>query len=61
MFTPPPSSDYQVNYQGQSLHEDEVLKAMDYTQGITVNKKWDRQYTYQQPNTVSWKLKFWVP
>lgn len=54
-------SDYQVTYQGQSLHEDEVLKFMDYTKGITVNKKWERQYSYQEPNKVEWRLKFWVP
>jgi hypothetical protein len=53
--------DYQVTYQGQSLHEDEVLKSMDYTKGITVNKKWERQYSYQEPNKVEWRLKFWVP
>lgn len=58
--TPAPL-DYQANYQGQSLHENEVLGSMDYTQGITVNKKWNRQYSYQEPNKVVWLLKFWVP
>jgi hypothetical protein len=53
--------DYHVIYQGQSLHEGEVLRSMDYTRGITVNKKWDRQYSYQEPNKVVWLLKFWVP
>lgn len=53
--------DYHATYQGQSLHEEEVLRSMDYTQGITVNKKWERQYSYQDPNKVEWKLRFWVP
>lgn len=53
--------DHQVSYQGQSLHEDEVLRAMDYTKGISVNKRWDRVFSYQDPTRVDWKLKFWVP
>ena len=55
------TQDHQVSYQGQSLHEDEVLRAMDYTKGISVNKRWDRVFSYQDPTRVDWKLKFWVP
>jgi len=55
------TQDHQVSYQGQSLHEDEVLRAMDYTKGISVNRRWDRVFSYQDPTRVDWKLKFWVP
>lgn len=34
---------------------------MDYTKGISVSKRWDRVFSYQDPTRVDWKLKFWVP
>jgi len=55
------TADFHMTYQGQSLHEIEVLRSMDYTKGISVNKKWERHYSYQDPTKADWKLRFWVP